>query len=125
MQLYVLSSVALFTVLPLIQAQDTLHQLCDASTFLYQRNYTGNFPFKYTLHGWLSGECTSAAGLLTNSTLDLSQCLGNDNGDLRWKADGAYVNSCVCDITAFPQLCCTCEMNNSGKKPNACVNLGM
>lgn len=68
--------------LTLSQAQGGFYSSCDPTTFNYQKNYTGVLGFAVTIHGWLSGECQGSDGTYTNSTLDLSVCLTNNNGNL-------------------------------------------
>ncbi|RDW76077.1 hypothetical protein BP5796_06898 [Coleophoma crateriformis] len=123
MRSFTFTVATILSTLALSQADGGFYTACDPSTFTYQRNYTGKLGFSVTLHGWLSGECETADGTYTNSTVDLSSCIMNNNANLSWRANGSFVNTCQCDIASLPQLCCTCDTATNAKKSGVCIDL--
>ena len=83
MKLLHLSTAALIGVLPMLNAQGGFYEQCEPSTFSYELIITGDYvntPLVWS--AWLSGDCLAPDGSYTNSSLSLSTCITNDNGQL-------------------------------------------
>ncbi|KAF7885655.1 uncharacterized protein EAF02_004164 [Botrytis sinoallii] len=98
---------------------------CDASTFkFYDDIELGPAPqFTFTITPILSGLCPDSSGHMSNSTLNLNTCLGNNDAHLVWQRNGMFQNSCGCSLQ-MPNLCCGCGKANGGTVPSGvCVDL--
>ncbi|TGO90745.1 hypothetical protein BPOR_0052g00080 [Botrytis porri] len=103
---------------------------CDASTFkFYDDIELGPAPqFTFTVTPILSGLCPNSAGHMSNSTLNLNTCLGNNDAHLvsfltYQLRSGMFQNSCGCSLQ-MPNLCCGCGKANGGTVPSGvCIDL--
>ncbi|PGH27800.1 hypothetical protein AJ80_00588 [Polytolypa hystricis UAMH7299] len=71
---------------------------------------------------WLVAECLDGAGGIVKSTAFLGNWITNNNGELEWKEDGAFQNSCQeCSISGT-QYTCTCATIRETKSTTIDLN---
>ncbi|KDQ19709.1 hypothetical protein BOTBODRAFT_41072 [Botryobasidium botryosum FD-172 SS1] len=77
----------------------------------------------------LQATCRTASGGSVTSTIDLSRCIANDNGNLSCRANGGFTGSCSVDSslgTGNTWLYATCRTSGGGYQRasfdvNSCV----